>query len=1004
MTPITFDLQIEGLNPGTIQVVRIAGEESLTRPYRFDIDVISSRSDLPLDAFLATSATLSLSRGDDKRVIHGVILQASDANEAKGGSFSYRLTLVPRVSLLALSRHNRTFGTASPLSVLEVINSVLSDPTGLAFGPDDLSIRMSRQEAYPTRDFWAQYDESDFDFVHRLLEHWGIVYYFEQAEKRERIVFTDATNLAPAQTIDGTLTFRQDTAGDSYGGGLVRSMTRRLKAVPKTVHLSDYNDQTPQLRMTATSDVPQGLSGAYYEYGTHFLTEEEGKLFAQARAEEIGCTRQIFLLKSDSPFSTPGVTFALAQHFREGFNQSYLPTAIRHTGHQYVAGAFWDEAPETPSAYNAEITAIPSATAYRSPRTVSRPVMAGVMPAKVDAPRDDPGDRAVLDDQGRYKVALDFDTAANDPYKKSNFLRMAQPYGGPKVGLHFPLLKETEVIIGWIDGDPDRPLILGAVPNPLTKSPVTNTNATHNRIDTAGGIAMIMNDGPGTPPAAADGEQQPPPAPSPTTATGGVYAATVVPPSEGSLPHYERLGAVATDTPYEANIIADPSFRAETVDYRGKDHTNDAYEGIFSYTPKHRTTTTGGHETTVVNGDQRNWVGGTSTSVVVGDANAEPSAWEKYYTTASVDCPYYNASVYKSPKISYYDGEYMSVYNGLTLRYGFGVDFRVLANVLGTFQHRVGASLTLSGTPAIFTGTTFPKTLYGLKPYGSSYSLSTSGYTYKQIAGIDKSHCIFGTEKIVLGFRGEETGGPTMNALTTIANSASNFCLGGLGIAEAAQTLVILDGEVGNAGELGMLAMELAAVSPITWAYVKAIRAVVDYFNGSSSLTGGAPLATSLLGRMTQKDLTTNKAVEPTVTVDVYGVTLVANDAKIALATETPLIPENKALGIKAQKKQTKGLKISFGENSFIEFTDKGIKIRAPSIDIGATNHLAAGIAADTGALTTTLLIVDGSDKTISLGGDKIELDAVTKVKRDLQAEKNCTVTGQVSAASARIG
>ena len=701
MTPIAFDLQIEGLDPGAIQVVRLTGEETLTRPYRFDIDVISSQPDLPLEDFLATSATLTVTRGDDERAIHGVILEASEANEAMGGFFTYRMTLVPRIALLALSRHNRTFATAEPLSVLDVVQKVLSDPLGLGLGPDDMAISVLNDAVYPKRDFWAQYDESDFDFVHRLLEHWGIVYYFEQTDSHERIVFTDATTLAPAQEIDGTLTFSQETRGDTNASGIVRSVLRRLQAVSKTVQLNDYNDQTPQSPVTATSDVPSGLTGAYYEYATHFLNQDEGKLFAQARAEEIGCTRDVFALSSDSPFTTPGVTFALRRHFRPSLNQSYLPTAVRHTGHQYIAGAFWAEAPETPSGYRAEITAIPSGVAYRSPRTIPRPVMAGVMPAKVDAPQDAP-DRAVLDDQGRYKVALDFDTTENQPYQKSNFLRMAQPYGGTNTGLHFPLLKDTEVIIGWLDGDPDRPMILGAVPNTLTTSPVTKTNETQNKIVTTAGIAMIMNDGSGTPAATGD-EPQTPPAQTPTTATVGVYVATAVPAAAGGLPHYERSGVVASDLTYERAIVADPTFKAGTVDYRGTVLTNDDYEGIFSYTPKHRTTTTAGNETTVVNGDQRIWVGGNSTTFVAGDVTAPLSFWEKLFKTASVDSPFFSASVYKTPKISYYDTEYMSVYNLLTLRYALGVDLRVLANIGGTFQHRIGASLSLSGTPWLFT-------------------------------------------------------------------------------------------------------------------------------------------------------------------------------------------------------------------------------------------------------------------------------------------------------------
>jgi hypothetical protein len=762
-----------------------------------------------------------------------------------------------------------------------------------------------------------------------------------------------------------------------------------MQAVSKTVQLNDYNDQTPQSPLTATSAVPSGVTGAYYEYATHFLDQDEGNLFAKARAEEIGCTRDVFTLSSDSPFTAPGVTFALSQHFRPPLNQSYLPTAVRHTGHQYVAGAFWAEAPETPSGYRAEITAIPSGVAYRSPRTIPRPVMAGVMPAKVDAP-ENATDRAVLDEQGRYKVALDFDTTENQPYQKSNFLRMAQPYGGTNTGLHFPLLKDTEVIIGWLDGDPDRPMILGAVPNALTTSPVINSNETQNKILTTAGIAVIMNDGPGTP-AATGNEPQTPPAQAPATATGGVYVATAVPAAAGGLPHYERSGVVADDLTYERAIVADPTFKAGTVDYRGTALSNAYYEGIFSYTPRHRTTTTGGNETTVVNGDQRIWVGGTSTSVVVSQSEGEStsegetSAWEKYYTTASVDCPFYNASVYKAPKISYYDGEYMSVYNGLTLRYALGVDLRVLANIGGTFQHRIGASLSLSGTPYLFTGTKFPGFDYGLKPYGSSYSLSTSGYTYKQIAGIDKSHCIFGTEKIVLGFRGDKaTGTATMNTLTAVANTASNLSLSGLTVAELAQALILLDDKVGIAGEGAMLGLELAAVAPVTWAYLKAIRAVVDYFNGTAPTTTLLPTSPDVLTVMTQKDLTTNAKKEGTVTIDAKGVTVSTSTAQIAVAN--PVAASNTPAKIT----------LSVGRSS-IEIADDGIKIHALGVEILGIDSVE--ISSDDATVGLT-----ANNNSVYIGGDGLQIAAPTVVTKKLSARMDCAITGKVSAATAVIG
>jgi hypothetical protein len=155
---------------------------------------------------------------------------------------------------------------------------------------------------------------------------------------------------------------------------------------------------------------------------------------------------------------------------------------------------------------------------------------------------------------------------------------------------------------------------------------------------------------------------------------------------------------------------------------------------------------------------------------------------------------------------------------------------------------------------------------------------------------------------------------------------------------------------------------------------------------------------------MTQKDLTTNDAKEPTVSIDVYGVTLATKDAKIALATETILIPEDKTLGIKGQKAQKKGLKISFGTKSFIEFTDEGIKIRAPKINIGAADEFLAGIAELDAEVTDTGMGAKKKGGKVVVAGTKITLDGPVTVNQDVTLQKNCKITGKATALNQNVG
>ncbi|GAB0114861.1 type VI secretion system Vgr family protein [Acidisoma sp. C75] len=621
MLPVTLDLEIEGLAPTALRVARLEGEERLTRPYRFEIDTVSTDPALSLEALLLRPARLGLRRGEDQRLIHGLIVAAEESTEAAGDFYAYRFTLMPRLALLAHSTHFRTFGTRTALSVADVVRALLSEPEAAGLMQTDWSFRFFKEEAYPQRDFWLQSDETDLDFLHRLLEHWGIFYYFEQASGHERVVFTDASSLCPQQGADRVLSFDRTGTQTAQKQASVLSVRRQLRTVAKGIHLKTYNYETPHVELTAQADVPKGGAGRVHEVKTYFATAEEGRTFAQARAEAIGAERDQFDFVTTSPFLAPGFFFAFDMYFRPSFNQSYLPIMVSHLANQPVAGAFAEQRSEE-RGYQNRLRAIPASVPYRSPRETPRPVMTGVSPAKVEAGEGEDG-RAILDAQGRYKVSITLNNDKTDRFEGSPYLRMAQPYGGPGgTGMHFPLPDKTEVMIGWMGGDPDRPFIMGALPNPEITSPVTKSNQVQNVVRTPSGISMVMNDGPGKP-SAADEARQAAGGTRPSLAGGipafsadEVFTAFTIPAYGVSLPHYLRIGDVASTSDIERRIIADPAFGAGKVEFRGFALSSGDYAGMFCYTPGNRTITTAGNHTEVIGGHRRIFVGGTSTVIV----------------------------------------------------------------------------------------------------------------------------------------------------------------------------------------------------------------------------------------------------------------------------------------------------------------------------------------------------------------------------------------------------
>jgi type VI secretion system VgrG family protein len=967
MIASAFYIDVRGLPPETLTVVKFEGEETLTRPYRFDVDVIASSSSLPLDELLANPVTFTMKRGEDERKIHGIVTQLSQGGEASGGHYAYRVSFAPRISSLELSQHNRSFGTQSPMSVIDVITYILTDPGGLALGRDDYSVRVLQQESYPLRGFWAQYDETDFDFVHRLLEHWGIFYYFEQADDHERIVFTDSSSLAPLQTLDVSLHFDGDNRHVPGEVGLIKSLSRRLRSVTRKILLKDYNGETPQIALKAEAPVQNGTLGEYAEYAAHFMNDQEGRLFARARAEEMGCARDVYHIVTDSPFLSVGVVFDAVEHFLPSFNQSYLPTRIEHRGQQYVQGAFWEGGPGE-DGYRNTVTAIPEGVPYRSARRIRRPVMAGVMPAIVEAPEEDAA-RATLDRQGRYKVAIDFDTAENPIYRHSAFLRKMQPYGGgANVGMHFPLLKETQVIIGWMDGDPDRPLIVGAVPNAQKSGPVRKLNQTQNVIRTASGIALIMNDGPGdtgaqNPPSAGEsagsagesgwsgGRTRGGPSGSPSNpgtpssrSGSGVYSAFIVPADGGTPPHYLRIGDIAVSDNYESQIVADPAFQAGSLAHRGTELTNGQYGGIFSYTSMHRTTTSRGNETTTVGGDHRLKIRGGSMTLIgaagyhtaviqpQGESNSTPdpqdgaptgtaqsddsgSSWSVKGFTSQTDG--YAASVSLTPSVNYYDTAYIGYYNGVASSWTIGM--KVDVSLGGSFTYTAGWGVSLSS--------------------GSGYSIGTSGGISDGQSWLDESAAIFATGALILGNRAT-AGTPMMTALAAsakIAAVASATSLGGMGDIIGQGYLGAYDKIPTLASSIGQLGIQGVGIVTNLGVYAGMLYKAKSFFGSA----GG------------QSTLIANAALEPTIAIDDTGITLSHGTSTIAI-TATGVSITAQTITLTSGTLPDATTTIVAKDDGTLNVTANDISTTSPTYTLASTTPTVKGNATITGSLTAT--------------------------------------------------
>jgi type VI secretion system secreted protein VgrG len=493
LTKKKFSFASKAIDKDSFTVVSFQGFEAISKPYQFEIVLVSEKADIDPLQVLQNPAVFTIHRDHEQDVIfNGILIQFEETQEFNGYLF-FKAVLAPKLQWLSLTHHNQVFlDQTAP----EIMEAALKD--GELVSGIDFEFRL--QNDYQPFEYICQYGESHLNFVSRWAEREGIYYFFEQTQQGEKVVFTD-TKISQTDLVLGKdLIYSPQSGLDSlHTKEVIKEFLCKHSLLPQKVFLKDYNYRKPSLAMEGSAEVDPNGRGENYIYGEHFPTPEEGNRLAKIRAEELLCRKSLFFGKSSVPFIVPGFTFDLQGHYQKIYSRKYLITDVNHEGHQtgyLISGVTAALQPRDEQMFYANtFTAIYSDTQFRPERTAVKPKISGTINAKIDAATS--GKYAELDDQGRYKVILPFDRSGRGSGKASAWCRMMQPYSGADYGMHFPQHKGGEVLLTFIDGDPDRPIIAGAVPNPETKTPVTSGNQTQSMIRTGGGNQIRIEDGEG---------------------------------------------------------------------------------------------------------------------------------------------------------------------------------------------------------------------------------------------------------------------------------------------------------------------------------------------------------------------------------------------------------------------------------------------------------------------------------------------------------------------------
>ncbi|WP_115559271.1 type VI secretion system tip protein TssI/VgrG [Xanthomonas dyei] len=433
---------------------RMQASEALGQLFEFRIEALCTDANPNLRALLATPVAVQLADDNgEQRWYHGMVATCTQAGSTVIDALPYtvlELHVVPRPWLLTQRRDCRIY---QDMSVPEIVTSVLSES-----GYSDIQQRLSAQ--YPKRVYCVQYREDDFSFISRLLEQEGIYYYFTHARNAHTLVLCDA--LGAHAVRNGVDTFPY-VPPDMQHRRILRSVVsqwRSARALHSTRHaLADYDAQQPRASLAAQAaaggDDLHGADGLdVFDYpGPHALQADASR-YAQVRNEAVNVQRASHHATTNACGLMVGALFTLREHPCAPLNQEYLVLSAHTT---LAAPEHGDEAP-----FSSTVQVMESRLPFRSLRRTPTPSIAGLQTAVVTGETDED---IVVDAHGRVQVTFHWANAARPHAAPSCWVRVASMWAGKGWGaMSLPRVGQ-EVVVSFLEGDPDRPLIVGSVYN-----------------------------------------------------------------------------------------------------------------------------------------------------------------------------------------------------------------------------------------------------------------------------------------------------------------------------------------------------------------------------------------------------------------------------------------------------------------------------------------------------------------------------------------------------------
>ncbi|MGE6823744.1 type VI secretion system Vgr family protein [Pseudomonas soli] len=439
------------LGPDKLILAEMGGSEELGRLFDYELQLTSDDPAIDLNQLLGKPMSLSVQQSvGTSRNFHGIVARCSQSVD-QGQFASYRVTLRPWLWLLTRTSDCRIF---QHLSAPQIIKQVFRD-----LGFSDFEDLLSRN--YREREYCVQYRETSFDFVSRLMEEEGIYYFFRHEQERHVLVLADAYGAHQKAPGYETVPYYPPD-GQHRERDHINDWHLAQEVQPGSLELNDYDFQRPSARIDVRSAMPRPhQAGDYplYDYPGAYEQTQDGEHYARTRLESLQSLHERVELRGNARGLGSGHLFSLSNFSRQDQNREYLIVAARYYVHQERLESGGGSGA---AQFESNLSCIDAQQSYRPVSSSLRPIVKGPQTAVVVGPA---GEEIWTDQYGRVKVHFHWDRHDQSNENSSCWIRVSQATAGKNWGsIQVPRIGQ-EVIVSFLEGDPDRPIITGRVYN-----------------------------------------------------------------------------------------------------------------------------------------------------------------------------------------------------------------------------------------------------------------------------------------------------------------------------------------------------------------------------------------------------------------------------------------------------------------------------------------------------------------------------------------------------------